>query len=218
MKTGQWERVGKAGVTSRNHPWAYCYNHWRHESGSEDEGQWPNVLSTCRLSNDSHPTWRRHRIGVVFDTHREDSIKNAERSNRGCTTWIQFRNMAPGHQIQQWSTANKANRIRFFVAEWKTFKVREKLNDKQLAIRRQWGNLLAHHQRSVGRGCRPVVKPRKGSYKNNFACSSCRSRRVQSYYSNTDVIVLCLAFSTGISRPVFQKCGIKNRGTLTSTS
>ena len=43
---------------------------------------------------------KSHIICVVFYTYREDSIKNAERSNRGNTTGIQFRNMAPGHRIQ----------------------------------------------------------------------------------------------------------------------
>ena len=59
----------------------------------------------------------QNRCGLRY-VPREDSIKNAERSNRGSTTGIQFRNMAPGHRIQQWrkflsSSANKANLIRF---------------------------------------------------------------------------------------------------------
>ena len=78
-------------------------------------------------------------IDVIFDTHREDSIKNAERSNRGCTTGIQFQNMAPGHRIQQWrkfisSSANRVSIIRFLVAEWKPHKLRENLNDQQLYV------------------------------------------------------------------------------------
>ena len=40
------------------------------------------------------------RIDVVFDTYPEDSVNNANRSNRGSTTGIQFRNMAPGHRTQ----------------------------------------------------------------------------------------------------------------------
>ena len=79
---------------------------------------------------------------MVFDTHREDSIKNTARSNRVCTTGIQFRNMAPGLQIQQWSTANKANLIKFLVAECKTPKVREKPNDKQLYVASEETRLL----------------------------------------------------------------------------
>ncbi|KAJ8366495.1 hypothetical protein AAFF_G00353320 [Aldrovandia affinis] len=58
---------------------------------------------------------------------------------RRCTTGIQFRNIAPGHRTYQWrkflsSSANKANLIRFLVAEWKTPKLRDRLNDKQLYV------------------------------------------------------------------------------------
>ena len=47
--------------------------------------------------------------------------------------------MAPGHRIQKWrkflsSSANKANFIRFLVVEWKTPKLRNKLNDKKLYV------------------------------------------------------------------------------------
>ena len=68
---------------------------------------------------------RSHGIDVVFDTHREDSINNVERSNRGSTTGIQFRNMAPGHRLQQWRKflSRLANLIRFLAVEWKTPKL-----------------------------------------------------------------------------------------------
>ncbi|KAJ8387565.1 hypothetical protein AAFF_G00152610 [Aldrovandia affinis] len=46
-----------------------------------------------------HEGARSQIIDVVFDVYQEDSIKNAERVNRGCTTGIQFRNIAPGHRI-----------------------------------------------------------------------------------------------------------------------
>ncbi|KAJ8413153.1 hypothetical protein AAFF_G00091490 [Aldrovandia affinis] len=94
-------------------------------------------LPASALTQILHEGARSQRINVVFDVYQEDSIKNAERVNRRCTTGIQFRNIAPGHRIQQWrkflsSSANKANLIRFLVAEWKTPKLRDRLNDKQL--------------------------------------------------------------------------------------
>ena len=57
-------------------------------------------LAGSALTHILHEGVRSHIIYVVFDTYREDSINNAERSNRGSTTGIQFRNMAPGHRIQ----------------------------------------------------------------------------------------------------------------------
>ena len=49
---------------------------WWHESGSEDEGQWPDLLSTCRLSTDAHPTRRsqesQNRCGLRYVSRRFD--------------------------------------------------------------------------------------------------------------------------------------------------
>ena len=83
------------------------------------------------LTHILHEGVRSHRIDVVFTTYREDSIKNANISNRNI---VQI--MVPCHRIQQWrkflsSSANKANPIRFLVIVWRTRKPRDKLNDKQ---------------------------------------------------------------------------------------
>ena len=80
-----------AGLTSRNDPWAFCYHNWWHESGSEDEGQWPDILSTCRPSTDAHPTCRsqesQFRCGLRYvsrtlDQERRD-IEQEYFSNQG---------------------------------------------------------------------------------------------------------------------------------------
>ena len=63
----------------------------------------------------------QNRCGLRYASRRLDQERRE--IEQGLTTGIQFRNMAPGHQIQQWSKANKANLIRFVVAEWKTSKV-----------------------------------------------------------------------------------------------
>ena len=70
-------------------------------------------LAESALTHILHEGVRSHRIDVDFDTYREYSIKNTERSNRGSTTGIQFQNMAPGHRIQQWRTflSSSANKV-----------------------------------------------------------------------------------------------------------
>ena len=80
-----------------------------------------------------------HRIDVVFDVYREMSIKNAERCNLGSSTAIQYRNIAGGHNIQQWrkflcSSCNKSSLIKFIVEQWKLPKYREKLHHKSLYV------------------------------------------------------------------------------------
>ena len=42
------------------------------------------------------------RISVVFDVYRKDSIKNTERMKRGAKEGTQFKNLVPGHKVQQW--------------------------------------------------------------------------------------------------------------------
>ena len=125
--------------------------------------------------------------------------------------------MAPGHRILQWGTflsssANKANLIRCMVAEWKTPKLRGKLNDKQLYVASeetclhitndQWAEveelqsiqeeadtrIIFHAAHAAEEGYRAVVVTAE----------------------QTDVKVLCLAFSPDISCSMFQKCGTKN--------
>ena len=84
-----------------------------------------------------------HIIDVVFDVYREDSIKNAERSNSGRTTGIQFRNMAPGHRIQQWRSVSAARPTRptsqgsWWPSGRHPWKLRANLNDKPLYIASQ---------------------------------------------------------------------------------
>ena len=45
-------------------------------------------LADSALTRILHEGVRSHRIDVVFDTHREYTIKNAESSNRGSTAGI----------------------------------------------------------------------------------------------------------------------------------
>jgi len=44
------------------------------------------------------------RVDMVFDVYREGSIKDAECVNRGSADSTQFKNIAPGHSVQQWRT------------------------------------------------------------------------------------------------------------------
>ena len=112
LEIGQWERRTnllwpgslRGTCSSRKHPWAFCYNQWWYESGSGDEGQWPDILSNCWLSTKSYPTWMsqesQNRRGLRYALSRLD-LERRE-IEQWSTTWIQFRNMVPGHQIQQW--------------------------------------------------------------------------------------------------------------------
>ena len=76
-------------------------------------GQTFSHLADSALTDILHEGVRSHIIVVGFDVYRrEDSTKNAEISNRGSTTGIQFRNTAPYHRSQQWRSFSAARPIR----------------------------------------------------------------------------------------------------------
>ncbi len=161
---------------------------------------------------------RSHIIDVVFDTHREYTIKNAERSNRGSTAGIQLQNIALGNSIQQLrkflsSLVNNAILIRFLLAEWKTPKLRGKLNDKQLDVANdetclhisngQWPEVACLQSNQEEADTRIKLHAA-------HATAECY-RAVVVTYDDIDVMVICLAFSAGISCPLFQICRTKSR-------
>ena len=63
------------------------------------------------------------RTDVVFDDYRDDSIKSAERENRGEGSGSEFRNLQADHRVKQWrkflcSLRNKQALIVFVTKEW----------------------------------------------------------------------------------------------------
>ena len=175
-------------------------------------------LADSVLTQILHEGGRSQRIDVIFDVYREDSIKNAERENQGCTTGIQLRNIAPGHRMQQWrkflsSSANKTNLIRFLVAELKTPKRMHKLQDKQLYVaseesclhitKDQWEEVAGLQSNQEEADTRIILHAAHAAKEGYSA--------VVVVADDTDVLVLCLAFSADIPCPLYQKCGTKNR-------
>ncbi|KAJ8384450.1 hypothetical protein AAFF_G00204710 [Aldrovandia affinis] len=137
-----------------------------------------------------HEGARSQRIDVVFDVYQEDSIKNAERANRGCTTGIQF-----------------------LVAKWKTPKLRDRLNDKQLYVaseesclhitKDQWAEVASLQSNQEEADTRMILNAAHAAEEGYSA--------VVVTADDTDVLLLCLAFYANISCPLFQNCGTKNR-------
>ena len=71
------------------------------------------------------------RIDVVFNDYREDSIKSAERENRGEGSGSEFLKLQADSQVKQWqkflcSSWNKQALIVFVTEEWQ----KEKYADK----------------------------------------------------------------------------------------
>ena len=91
----------------------------------------------CRVLNEGGTS---DRIDVVFDDYREESIKNAERENRGDGLGSEYRNIQAKHKVKQWrrflcSSKNKQAFILFVTSEWKKEKyTAEKLSGKTLVV------------------------------------------------------------------------------------
>ena len=79
------------------------------------------------------------RIDVVFDIYRSQSIKTAERVNRGSNQGIVFKQIKPGHRITNYkrllsSNESKAKLTHFLVDSWKEEKKRELLGNTMLMV------------------------------------------------------------------------------------
>ena len=76
-------------------------------------------VAELAFSHLTHEGSQSKRIDVVFDVYRRNSIKQAERVNRGADgNTLQYKNLAGGHHVQQWrkflsSSSNKTSLIRF---------------------------------------------------------------------------------------------------------
>lgn len=158
------------------------------------------------------------RIDVVFDVYKETSIKDAERANRSASTGVHFKNIQPGHNIQQWrkllgSSSNKASLIKFLVEEWKAPQHKEKLSDKELYVtceqlcfkitKEQWeeaAELRSSQEEADTRLLLHALHAAESGYKSVIISAE-----------DTDVMVLSLGMCDKIPSHMFQKCGTKNR-------
>ena len=78
-------------------------------------------------------------IDVIFDLYRENSIKNAERQQRGAEYGNELRNIQTDHKVQQrrkfyLNPTNKKAFTVFMSKEWKQETYQRRLTDKVLFV------------------------------------------------------------------------------------
>ena len=158
------------------------------------------------------------RIDVVFDDYREESIKNAERENRGEGSGSEYRNIQADHKIKQWrkflrSSKNKQAFIVFVTNEWKKDKYMEKLSGKTLVV--TCGNSCYQLSSGVVQPISELESTQEEADTRMLLHSlhAARSRfaSVVIVSEDTDVLVLLLAFKSFIPSSVFIKCGSQTR-------
>lgn len=158
------------------------------------------------------------RIDVVYDTYKEMSIKNSERSLRGEESGYLLQNISSAQIVRQWRSFlakvnNKTALISFIVREWQAERSRQKLNDKELYVTTESScfKITSHASEEVpalqckqeeadGRLLLHASHASKEGYTSVMICSE-----------DTDVFIMSVAFASEIPSSLFIKCGSKNR-------
>lgn len=162
------------------------------------------------------------RIDVVFDVYREQSIKNAERISRGSTSSTIFTTISSGHKIKQWrqflgSSDNKNKLVQFLVNDWSRENQREKLINKELFVTagETCKRLFVDSVETIDclNSSQEEADTRILLHAAHCAKSGCQAVVIVS--DDTDVFVLCIAFSSRIYCPIYIKSGTKARTTYT---
>ena len=160
-----------------------------------------------------------HRIDVVFDIYKDNSIKYAERVRRGSESAMSFGKIASGHRLKQWkiflqSGNNKTQLIDFLVDNWSNDQsLREKLERKEL--------FLTH-----GEQCLKVTKDSISDVQDLHSSQEEADTRILLHAEHcgrsglaaaviispdTDVFILAMAFTPKLKCPVYFKLGSKTR-------
>ncbi|KAK3728046.1 hypothetical protein QZH41_015787, partial [Actinostola sp. cb2023] len=161
------------------------------------------------------------RIDVVFDTYREISIKNFERSLRGEETGHQLRSITSTQIVRQWRNfltrvSNKTSLISFIVSEWRTQRCREKLDDKDLfaTIEDVCFRITSQGSEEV-----PVLKCKQEEADGRLLLHASHAAdegygSVMICAEDTDVFIMSIGFADEIGTSLFIKCGTRNRTKL----
>ena len=158
------------------------------------------------------------RIDVVFDDFRDDSIKSAERENRGEGSGSEFRKLQADQQVKQWrkflcSSRNKQALVVFVTKEWQKEKYADKLSGKMLVVT----SCREAYQLSFGvverltdlDSSQEKADTRLLLHAAHAATSKFAAVIIVS--EDTDALVLCLAFKSFIPSSMFIKCSSQTR-------
>ena len=181
-------------------------------------------LSDLILKQMLHHGQTSSRIDVVFDVYRDQSIKTAERENRGSHEGVVFSQIRPGHKIKNWRrllacSESKDNFTKFLAESWKDEKKRQTLGDKVLLVtsgdkcfrltKNDWQivhDLTSNHEEADTR----ILLHAKHAAE-NYPSVVCVT-------DDTDVFVICLGFSKFINCKLFIRRGPKSRVRLVDIS
>ncbi|KAK3750403.1 hypothetical protein QZH41_005565 [Actinostola sp. cb2023] len=163
-------------------------------------------------------SYQSTRIDIVFDVYRSDSIKNSERQNRVTEAGTRYRNINPGHKVQQWrkfvaDASNKQALTSFLCAEWQTDKYRQRLQQKVLyvACEEQCVKITQEQVQVVDDLISTQEEADTRLLLHGAHAAKDRYQSVIIVSEDTDVFILCLAFQCEIPSSIYMKCGTQTR-------
>ena len=181
-------------------------------------------LSHVILKKVLNDGWGSGRIDVVFDLYQEQSIKAAERTNRGSRHGVVFSQIKPGHCIKNWkrilvSTESKAKLTVFLAEQWQEQRMRNTLGETVLMVTKgekcfkisrhgvmEMTELASTHEEADTR-MMIHAKHAAASYRNVVIISE-----------DTDVFIILLSLHTEIGTRILLRRGKKNKMRLIDIS
>lgn len=179
------------------------------------------VVASSLLTKVLHEGSQSSRMDVVFDTYRNISIKNTERTMRGEVAGVQLSHISATQLVKQWrmflsEVKNKTSLIKFISQEWRGEECMGRLKEKILFVTGEskgWkiteegsenvAELTSNHEEADTRLLLHAAHTAQEGYK-AIAITS----------EDTDVFILLLNLSSIINVKLFMRCGSRTKTRL----
>ncbi|KAK3747382.1 hypothetical protein QZH41_002637 [Actinostola sp. cb2023] len=179
------------------------------------------MVASSLLTNVLHEGFQSNRIDVVFDTYRDVSIKNAERTMRGEVAGVHLSDISATQLVKQWrkflsEVKNKTSLIKFISQEWRGEECTGRLRGKTLFVAAE-----SECWKITEEGSENVAELKSNQEEADTRMLLHAAHAAQEGYEavaisseDTDVFILLLNFSSIINAKLFMRCGSRTRTRL----
>ena len=159
------------------------------------------------------------RIDVVFDVDLDESVKNAERVNRGSDSGILFSDIVAGHKVKQRrrllsSSKSKSNLIKFLAQDWQKQSLRARLLNKVMYVNCErkcfrltedtWSEIESLYSTQEEADTRMLLHAKHAEEQSTAAIIASQ---------DTDVFIMSLSFAHEFACQFYVKSGTQTRET-----
>ena len=179
------------------------------------------MVASSLLTKVLHEGSQSNRIDVVFDTYRDMSIKNAERTMRGEVAGVQLSHISSTQLVKQWrkflsEVKNKTSLIKFISREWREEDCMRRLKGKTLFVTAE-----SECWKITEKGSENVAELTSNQEEADTRLLLHAKHAAQEGYEavaviseDKDVFVLLLNFSSIINTRLYMKCSSRTRTRL----